>query len=208
MRIHEDEDEDPQQLPKILDLEKIAGLDEVGRGALFGPVFAAAIVLDKQSEIELIHAGIQDSKKLTPAKRASLVPNIKALSKNWAIGQASAREIDAIGIRLATEKAMIRAIHRLKPQPEMLLVDGCLPLSIWEGQQKTLIRGEEKSIAIASASVLAKVTRDNLIKRLANQYPQYGLEKHVGYGTALHRKNLISSGPCKLHRRSFLSRII
>ncbi len=191
-----------------MDLEKIAGLDEVGRGALFGPVFAAAIVLDKQSEIELIHAGVKDSKKLTSATRALLAPKIKAVAKNWGLGQASAREIDRIGIRNATEKAMIRAIHQLNPKPKLILVDGCLPLSIWKGKQKTLIRGEEKSIAIAAASVLAKVSRDNLIKRLASQYPLYGLEKNVGYGTSLHRKHLIAAGPSKLHRMSFLSKII
>ncbi|KGG14734.1 MULTISPECIES: ribonuclease HII [unclassified Prochlorococcus] len=186
---------------------RTAGLDEVGKGSLFGPVFAGAVILEKQNEIYLINSGVKDSKKLSPEKRMSLLPIIKEYALNWSIGQASAREIDLLGIRLATEKAMIRAVHKLIPQPEILLIDGCLPLRSWEGPQKTLVKGEDKSVAIAAASILAKVTRDELIKQLAQAYPSYGLEKNVGYGTLLHRKALIKLGATKLHRKSFLSKI-
>ena len=118
---------------------KIAGVDEVGRGSLFGPVFAAAIILSKESEMHLIKVGLKDSKKLSSKKRTSLVPLIKQVSSCWGIGQASAKEIDLIGIRSATERAMIRAINRLKIKPTMLLIDGNLPLRLWLGKQKTLI---------------------------------------------------------------------
>ncbi len=186
---------------------KIAGIDEVGKGSLFGPVFAAAVILNKQAELKLINAGLKDSKKLSPKKRTSMVPLIKTLATNWGIGQASAREIDFLGIRLATEKAMIRAIHRLNPQPEILLIDGNLPLRLWKGEQQTLIKGEDKSAAIAAASVIAKVARDSLIQRLAIKFPNYGLEKNAGYGTYFHRMKLIQSGETPLHRKTFISKI-
>ncbi|AAQ00702.1 MULTISPECIES: ribonuclease HII [Prochlorococcus] len=184
-----------------------AGLDEVGRGALFGPVFAGAVILDNQAEDQLIDAGLKDSKKLSALKRSNLVPLIKKISHCWAIGQSSAREIDLLGIRNATEKAMIRAVHRLEKQPDVLLIDGCLNLRLWHGEQKTVIKGEDLYPSIAAASVLAKVARDDLIKRMAEKYPQYGLEKHVGYGTALHRAAISKFGKTKLHRKTFLSKI-
>ncbi len=187
--------------------KEIAGIDEVGKGALFGPVFAGAVILDKYSASFLIKAGLKDSKKLSSKKRAALVPLIKERAISCALGQASAREIDMLGIRKATEKAMLRAVHRLKPQPVLLLIDGSLPLRLWEGHQKTLVKGEEKSAAIAAASVLAKVRRDELIKQLAKQYPFYGLETNAGYGTSFHRRALIQKGSTELHREKFLSKI-
>ncbi|ABX09556.1 ribonuclease HII [Prochlorococcus marinus] len=187
---------------------KIAGLDEVGKGCLFGPVFAAAVMLNNSSENQLLDAGLKDSKLLTKAKRAQLFPEILKLADNWGIGQASAKEIDSQGIRKATEKAMLRAIHKLTIHPSLLLIDGSLPLRLWKGNQENLIRGESKSPAIAAASVIAKESRDQVIKRLAKQFPGYGLETNVGYGTSNHRKALIKSGPTQLHRKSFLSKII
>ncbi len=187
--------------------DEIAGIDEVGKGALFGPVFAGAVILNEHGESFLISAGLKDSKKLSAKKRAALIPLIKEIAISWSLGQASAREIDMLGIRKATEKAMLRAVHRLKPQPILLLIDGCLPLRLWKGKQKTLIKGEDKSAAIAAASVLAKVSRDTLIKQLSNHYPFYGLETNAGYGTILHRKALTQKGPTELHRKSFLSKI-
>ncbi len=188
-------------------MQLLAGLYEVGRGAIFGPVFAGAVILDKQSEVELLNAGVKDSKKLTAKKRSLLVPIIQQVSKSWCLGQASAQEIDLLGIRKATEKAMLRAIQGLSLKPDLLLIDGCLELRLWEGAQQTVIKGEDKFPAIAAASVIAKVARDELIVRLANQYPHYGLERNVGYGTAFHREALIQKGPTKLHRATFLSRI-
>ncbi len=185
----------------------IAGVDEVGKGCLFGPVFAAAVILSKANEISLLSKGLKDSKKLTPRKRNSLVPLIKKHSIAWGIGQASAREIDSIGIREATEKAMLRALEKFPSPPDLILVDGILPIRLWPGKQKTQVRGESHFASIAAASVLAKETRDELIKRLARKYCHYGLEKNKGYGTEMHRMNLLKAGPTKLHRKSFLSKL-
>jgi ribonuclease HII len=185
----------------------IAGVDEVGKGCLFGPVFAAAVILSKANEINLLSQGLKDSKKLSPRTRKSLVPLIKKHSIAWALGQASAREIDSIGIRKATEKAMLRALEKFPSPPDLILVDGILPIRLWPGKQKTQVRGESHFASIAAASVLAKETRDELIKQLARKYCHYGLEKNKGYGTAIHRKNLIKLGATKLHRKSFLSKL-
>ncbi len=205
--IQEGADEDLQQQLEALLPKEIAGIDEVGKGALFGPVFAGAVILDKQSEGFLISSGLKDSKKLSAKKREALVPLIKKSSISWALGQASAREIDMFGIRKATEKAMLRAVQLLNPKPVLLLIDGCLPLRLWTGKQKTLVKGEDKSPAIAAASVLAKVARDALIKELAKKYPFYGLETNSGYGTLLHRRALVEKGSTELHRKKFLSKI-
>jgi len=186
----------------------IAGIDEVGKGSLFGPVFAAAVVLNKSSEVELLQAGLKDSKKLTKKKILQLTPLIKKASTAWALGQASSREIDYAGIREATEKAMIRALQRLPHRPTLILVDGNLPLRPWKGKQKTIVQGENHFPAIAAASVIAKEARDSLIIRLSQNFPNYGLEKNVGYGTKLHIDSLKTFGATKLHRQSFLSKII
>ena len=191
----------------MLKFNEIVGIDEVGKGALFGPVFAGAVILKSDAETTLLNAGLKDSKALTSKKRANLVPLIQEKAKDWGLGQASSQEIDSIGIRKATELAMLRALQRLKNPIDMVLVDGVLPIRLWNGAQKTLVHGESKSAAIAAASVLAKEARDSLIKRLSNQYPEYGLKTNVGYGTKLHREVLISLGPTPLHRQSFLSKI-
>ena len=185
----------------------IAGLDEVGKGCLFGPVFAGAVILSKKNEINLLNQGLKDSKKLSPQKRHNLVPLIKKNSISWAIGQASAREIDSIGIREATEKAMLRALEKFSSPPDLILVDGILPMRLWQGKQKTQVRGESHFASIAAASVIAKEARDELIKRLAFKYCDYELEKNKGYGTEFHRTNLIKAGATKLHRKSFLSKL-
>ena len=188
--------------------KQIAGVDEVGRGALFGPVFAGAVILNHQAEITLMNAGLKDSKALSSKQRKKLIPVIKNCSLAWALGQASSREIDYEGIRKATEKAMTRALQKLSLPITMVLVDGILPIRQWEGPQKTVIRGDTLYPAIAAASVIAKETRDELIKRLAKKYKNYGLEKNVGYGTKLHREAIITLGVTTLHRQSFLTRII
>tara|TARA_Y100001968_G_scaffold65848_1_gene56622 strand:- start:372 stop:959 length:588 start_codon:yes stop_codon:yes gene_type:complete len=186
----------------------IAGVDEVGKGCLFGPVFAGAVILSKENETNLLSQGLKDSKKLSPKQRNNLVPLIKKNSLAWAIGQASAREIDHIGIREATEKAMLRALEKFSSPPDLILVDGVLPIRLWPGKQKTQVQGENHFPSIAAASVLAKEVRDELIKRLSRKYSMYGLERNKGYGTEFHRTNLIKAGPTKLHRKSFLSRLI
>ena len=186
----------------------VAGVDEVGRGCLFGPVFAAAVVLEGSAAEELLKAGLTDSKKLSAKRRAALVPVIQSLSVASGLGQASAREIDACGIRVATERAMLRALQRLPQRPGLVLVDGNLPLRLWQGQQRTVIAGDSRSAAIAAASVLAKEARDALIRRLSARFPGYGLERHAGYGTAQHRQSLMASGPTPLHRHTFLRRLL
>ena len=186
----------------------VAGVDEVGRGCLFGPVFAAAVVLESAAAQELLKAGLTDSKKLSAKRRAALVPLIQSLSVASGLGQASAREIDACGIRVATERAMLRALQRLPQTPGLVLVDGNLPLRLWQGPQRTVIAGDSRSAAIAAASVLAKESRDALIRRLSARFPGYGLERHAGYGTAQHRQSLITSGPTPLHRHTFLKRLL
>jgi ribonuclease HII len=187
---------------------RVAGVDEVGRGCLFGPVFAAAVVLDEVAEERLWQAGLTDSKKLSAKRRARLVPLIDQYCLARGLGQASAHEIDAVGIRGATERAMLRALQKLEHSPKVVLVDGNLPLRLWSGPQQTLVGGDSRSAAIAAASVLAKEARDALIRRLANQCPGYGLERHAGYGTALHREALLALGATSLHRRSFLRRLL
>tara|TARA_Y100001968_G_scaffold232069_1_gene214793 strand:+ start:467 stop:1054 length:588 start_codon:yes stop_codon:yes gene_type:complete len=185
--------------------ELIAGVDEVGKGCLFGPVFAGAVILSKENESNLLDLGLKDSKKLSHRKRRYLVPLIKSNSRAWSIGQASAREIDRFGIREATEKAIIRALEKFTSPPNLILVDGILPIRLWQGEQKTQVRGESHFASIAAASVLAKETRDDLMKRLSAKYNLYGIDKNKGYGTEYHRKNLIKAGSTNLHRKTFLS---
>jgi ribonuclease HII len=187
----------------------IAGVDEVGRGCWFGPVFAGAVILPPDAHPCLAAAGLTDSKKLTARRRAQLVPLIQQQARAWALGQASAREIDRFGIRAATERAMLRALQKLAaPLPELVLVDGVLALRLWSGPQQTVVRGDCEHLEIAAASVLAKQARDALITRLAVSYPAYGLERHAGYGTAVHRQALLDHGPTPLHRRSFLRKVL
>ena len=186
----------------------LAGVDEVGRGSLFGPVFAGAVILPKRAETRLGAAGLTDSKALSPRRRAELVPLIRRLAGAWAIGQASAAEIDRLGIRSATELAMHRALQRLNHPFQLVVVDGLLPLRSWSGPQRTLVGGDRLCAAIAAASVLAKEERDALMRRLAPRFPGYGLERHAGYGTAHHRIALQEWGPTELHRRTFLRRTL
>jgi ribonuclease HII len=175
----------------------------VGRGCLFGPVFAAAVVLPRGALGPLAAAGLTDSKRLSPRQRAELVPRIEDLALAWGIGQARAAEVDRLGIRPATEHAMRRALARLGVVPQLVIVDGALPLRGWPGEQRTLVSGDRHCLAIAAASVLAKQARDGLMQRLAVRYPGYGLERHAGYGTRLHREALARLGPTPLHRLSF-----
>jgi len=182
-----------------------AGVDEVGRGCVFGPVFAGAVILPAGALLPLQAAGLTDSKKLTARRRRALVPQIQSHAIAWALGQASAAEIDRRGIRWATEQAMHRALQKLPQQPPLVIVDGVLPLRGWVGAQCTLVAGDSHCLAIAAASVLAKQARDGLIHGLAERYPGYGLERHAGYGTAQHREAIGRLGLTPLHRRSFLS---
>ncbi len=188
---------------------RIAGVDEVGRGCWFGPVFAGAVVLSDAARETLSAAGLTDSKALSAKRRSQLVPLILEQAESWALGQASAQEVDGLGIRSATERAMLRALQRLgSPAPDHVLVDGNLPLRLWYGSQETVVRGDSAHLEIAAASVLAKQARDALLVRLAQRYPGYGFERHAGYGTAQHRAAVLSLGPTQLHRRSFLRKVL
>ena len=188
---------------------RIAGVDEVGRGCWFGPVFAGAVILSDSAREALAAAGLTDSKALSAKRRAQLVPLILEQAEAWALGQASALEIDRFGIRSATERAMLRALQRLgSPGPDHVLVDGNLPLRLWAGSQETVVRGDSEHLEIAAASVLAKQARDALLVRLAQRFPGYGFERHAGYGTAQHRAAVLELGPTVLHRRSFLRKVL
>lgn len=180
-----------------------AGVDEVGKGCLFGPVWAAAVILKPQAFAELPGLGVTDSKALSAKRRAALLPLIQPQLETFGYGQASAAEIDRLGIRAATELAMLRALQRLQLMPELLLVDGCLRLRPWQGEQETVVRGDSSCLAISCASILAKQARDALVERLALVWPGYGLEQHHGYGTLKHRQAIAKLGPSPLHRLSF-----
>ena len=201
--MQEKQGEDLQQL-----LNNIAeiGVDEVGRGAVFGPVFSGAVVLPYENFLTLKKLGVKDSKKLTPKKREFLVPHIISLSTDYGVGQSSVREIDQYGIRSATELAMIRAIKKLSYVPSEILIDGPLSLRPWEGIQRNVIAGDSKFISIAAASIIAKVCRDKLMERLEKKYSGYLIFKNKGYGTKEHLLSIKSNGITKLHRKNFLKK--
>ena len=182
------------------------GLDEVGKGAVFGPVFSAVVVLTEKNKLSLKKLGVMDSKKLTPKKRKLLLPKILLLSSDYGIGQSSAREIDKLGIRVATELSMIRALKKLKEKPSEIIIDGPLLLRQWNGIQKNIVSGDSKFTAIASASILAKVSRDNLMERLEKKYSGYFIFKNKGYGTKKHFSIIKQNGITNLHRKSFLKK--
>ncbi len=182
------------------------GIDEVGRGAVFGPVFSAVVVLTQKNKFILKQLGIIDSKKLTPKKRKFLLPKILLLSSDYGIGQSSVREIDKHGIRVATELSMIRALKKLKKKPSELIIDGPLLLRPWKGIQKNIVSGDSKFTAIASASIVAKVTRDNLMESLEKKYSGYLIFKNKGYGTKEHFSIIKEKGITILHRKSFLKK--
>lgn len=176
----------------------LAGVDEVGIGALAGPVVAAAVILNPDLPIE----GITDSKKITEKKRKSLSKEIENFSFDWAIGQASIDEIDQLNILNASHLAMQRAVSALTCRPTLILVDGN-KVPEFSVKAESIIKGDEKIMAIGAASIIAKVFRDELMKNLAVTYPSYGFEKHKGYPTRHHVERLQIEGPCQLHRKSF-----
>ena len=191
----------------VLNKELEIGIDEVGRGAVFGPVFSAAVVLTKKNGLNLKKLGVIDSKKLTSKKRNILLPKIIELSSDYGIGQSSVREIDQLGIRYATELSMIRAIKKLREKPSKVIIDGPLSLRLWKGNQVNIISGDSKFTSIAAASIIAKVTRDSLMERLDNKYSGYLIRKNKGYGTKKHFSSLKGIGITNLHRKTFLTKL-
>lgn len=176
----------------------IAGVDEVGRGPLAGPVVAAAVILDPAD----MPSGLADSKTLTPAQREAAYADITARALAIGVASAGARRIDKTNIRAATLEAMARAVAGLARAPELVLVDGrdriaCL------APCEAVVRGDSSEASIAAASIVAKVLRDRLMARLCLAYPAYGFSLHAGYGTPLHRAAIEAHGPCPEHRFSF-----
>ncbi|MEA5452235.1 ribonuclease HII [Leptolyngbya sp. CCNP1308] len=182
---------------------KIAGVDEVGRGCLFGPVVAAAVVLSPQAGEQLLRLGVTDSKCLSPVRRESLVEPIQRLATDYALGLATIHDIDRLNILHASLLAMTRALRRLDPPPDLCLVDGNQPIQNLGLPQQTVVQGDRIHTEIAAASILAKVWRDRLIVRLDRRYPGYHLARNKGYGSAAHRLALQTLGPTPQHRRSF-----
>ena len=195
-----------ENLQQLLNKISEVGIDEVGKGAVFGPVFSAVIVLNEKNKFILKQLGVMDSKKLTPKKRKLLLPKILFLSSDYGIGQSSSNEIDKLGIRIATELSMIRAIKKLKEAPSELIIDGNLLLRPWEGIQKNVVSGDSKFTSVAAASIVAKVSRDNLMERLEKKFSGYLIYKNKGYGTKEHFSRIKENGLTNLHRKSFLKK--
>lgn len=181
----------------------ICGVDEAGRGPLAGPVYAAAVILPSDCVIE----GLNDSKKLTEKKREALFDEIKEKALAYGIASADEKEIDEINILNATFLAMKRAIDSLSVKPDLALIDGNQKPHT-DIEEVTVIKGDAKSMSIAAASVLAKVSRDRFMLEMAEKYPQYEFARHKGYGTKLHYEKIAQYGVCDIHRLTFLKKIL
>lgn len=192
----------PNETMSLFDFENedeiICGVDEAGRGPLAGPVTAAAVILDPQRPI----TGLRDSKKLSEAQRDALAIEIKEKALAWSIAECSEEEIDRLNILQATMLAMRRAVEGLKITPSLALIDGnrCPVMSV---RSEAIVKGDDKVPAISAASILAKTARDHLLAKLHEQYPQYALDQHKGYPTALHLARLKEFGVSPIHRKSY-----
>jgi ribonuclease HII len=187
-----------EKAARKLGMLRIAGVDEVGRGPMFGPVVAAAVILAPKCRLE----GLNDSKKLSEKKRNELDVEIRANAVAWAIAAVDVETIDRINIRQASLLAMKLAVQQLALSPDYLLIDGCDTID-WPCPQQSVIQGDGTSFSIAAASVIAKVYRDRLLVELDSQFPGYGLANHKGYCSLEHREALARLGPTPLHRKSF-----
>ncbi len=180
----------------------VAGLDEVGRGCLAGPVVAGAVILPLRDDIESALSGVRDSKQLSAGRRNVLVKDIQSIAIAWSVGVIDVDMIDSVNILQSTKLAMLQAIQKLSFPPDFLLLDA-LSLAQSPLPQFPIIKGDQRSLSIAAASIVAKVFRDNLMIEMEQQYPGYGFAQHKGYGTAQHIRALNALGPCSIHRRSF-----
>ena len=193
---------DYEQKHIALGAKYVAGVDEVGRGPLAGPVVCCAVIMPLTDLIE----GVDDSKKLTEKKREALYDVIKEKAIAYSIQEISETEIDEINILNAVKKCMVKAVEGLSVKPDITLVDGVdthLPINA-----EYIIKGDANSYNIACASIVAKVYRDNLMKEYAKEFPEYGIEKHKGYGTKVHTDKIKEIGPCRLHRKTFIKNFL
>ncbi len=184
-------------------IKLIAGVDEVGRGPLAGPVVSAAVIFDPDTEIE----GINDSKKLNEKRREELFPQILEKSLAYSVSVISHGKIDKINILQASLLSMSISIKRLQTQPDLILIDGNKIFN-YDVPRLAIVKGDSKSFCIASASIIAKVIRDRIMKRLAVKFPEYGWEQNKGYPTKMHIEAVRKFGPSPLHRKSFLRKIL
>lgn len=192
-----------EQNAELRGYKAICGVDEAGRGPLAGPVCAAAVILPPNTLID----GVNDSKKLSEKKREALFDVIKETAVSYCIAYASVEEIERLNILNATMLAMKRAVEGLNVKADYAMIDGNKMPQL-EIDCEAIVKGDAKSMSIACASILAKVSRDRLLYEYAKEYPQYQFDKHKGYGTTLHREAILKYGPCPYHRMSFLKKII
>lgn len=181
----------------------VAGVDEAGRGPLAGPVYAAAVILPPDAGID----GINDSKKLSEKKREELFDIITKTAISYSIASIDEKEIDEINILNATHKAMCKAVSGLEVAPDYVIIDGN-SIKGMEKPHETVVKGDAKSISIAAASILAKVSRDRYITKMAEVYPEYGFDKHKGYGTKAHTEAILEHGISPIHRKTFLKKLL
>lgn len=184
-------------------VQTICGIDEAGRGPLAGPVVVAAVIMPKDSFIE----GVNDSKKVSEKKREALYEQITNEAIAWGVGIIDQKEIDEINILNATKKGLTTAIKELKVKPDRIIVDALDKIDTLGIPYTPIIKGDAKCYSIAAASIIAKVTRDRIMRHWDEIYPMYGFEKHKGYGTAMHMQAIREYGLCPIHRRSFTKNI-
>lgn len=184
-------------------VQTICGIDEAGRGPLAGPVVVAAVIMPKDSFIE----GVNDSKKVSEKKREALYEQITNEAIAWGVGIIDQKEIDKINILNATKKGLTTAIKELKVKPDRIIVDALDKIDTLGIPYTPIIKGDAKCYSIAAASIIAKVTRDRIMRQWDEIYPMYGFEKHKGYGTAMHMQAIREYGLCPIHRRSFTKNI-
>lgn len=182
----------------------LAGIDEAGRGPLAGPVVVGCVIMPKDSFIE----GVNDSKKVSEKKREKLYDEIINNAIAWGVGIVDEKEIDKVNILNATKEALTIAIDKLETKPDKILVDALTHIDTRGIPYVSIIKGDATSYSIAAASIVAKVTRDRIMREYDSKYPQYGFEKHKGYGTASHIAAIKQYGPCEIHRRSFIGNFV
>ena len=202
-----------ERLEKLKEIEKmwhqkgmknICGIDEAGRGPLAGPVVVAAVIMPENSMIE----GVNDSKKVSEKKREMLYEEITSTAIAWGVGIIDQNEIDEINILNATKKGLTKALTELSQKPDIILVDALTGINTLGVPYQSIIKGDAKCYSIAAASIIAKVTRDRIMRKWDEVYPQYGFEKHKGYGTSAHIQAIKENGICPLHRKTFVKNFI